>query len=38
MISMAAPVPLIVDTSMLCFDTNGRPYLFDSGKELKEFL
>lgn len=28
MISMAAPVPLMVDTSMLFFDTNGRPYLF----------
>ena len=29
MISMPAPVPFMVDTSMLCSDTNGSPYLFD---------
>lgn len=28
MISITAPVPFIVDTSMLCGDTKGRPYLW----------
>lgn len=27
--SIAAPVPLIVDTSRLCGDIKGRPYLFN---------
>lgn len=27
MISITAPVPLIIVTSMLCGDTNGKPYL-----------
>lgn len=32
MISIAEPVPLIVDTKMLFFDTKGRPYLKYSQK------